>query len=236
MVSARLHNQFLPDTAFPRIDVLSDDFKELCTIIAKYGVHDRFRLRLLHRHTTISAGQIMLGSKVDELFGFWTRPANIDNLNLEQIHGHIFSVDTTSCKRNTLFPSEFREGPTTNTESIDINFFTEFADYLWVKGWENVFGLEMIQGAVGKIEFSFDIGSLLLMDQVKVEMGPSEGSGQVKFEVTGWTVKVENGMVDTTGETRCVSYRTGHVKFIDSRITNVSEVVRVLREEGTLVT
>jgi hypothetical protein len=80
-------------------------------------------------------------------------------------------VDTTSCasegeKRNALLlPFEFREGPA-SAGNIDGNFFTEFADCLWANGLENTLGLEAIQGQAGKIiEFSFDIGSLLVMEE-----------------------------------------------------------------------
>lgn len=53
------HNQFPPDTAFPQMHVLSDGFKELCAIIARYSAQSHFRLRLLHRHTTIPEGQVL---------------------------------------------------------------------------------------------------------------------------------------------------------------------------------
>jgi hypothetical protein len=65
-----------------------------------------------------------------------------------------------------LFPSEFREGPPVSVGNIDGNFFMEFTNCLWTKGLENTLGLEAIQGQAGKmIEFSFDIGSLLLKEE-----------------------------------------------------------------------
>lgn len=104
------HNQFRPDTAFPQIDVLSDGFEQLCAIIAKYNVQSHFRLRLLHRHMTIPEGQILLGTSMTERLGYWTRPTHISDIDLQNIHGHIFLLDPASCKsegemRNALFPS-----------------------------------------------------------------------------------------------------------------------------------
>jgi hypothetical protein len=237
------HNQFPPDTAFPQIDVLSDGFNELCAIIAKYNFQSHFRLRLLHRHMTLSEGQILLGTSITEPFGYWTRPTRISDIDLNKIYPHILSVDATSCtsegeKRNALlFPSEFREGSPVSVGNIDGNFFTEFTDCLWRKGLENTLGLETIQGQAGKlIEFSFDIGSLLLKEEeVKAEVR-EEGRGQFKLQETGWTVTVKEGTVYKTGETRCATFTTGHVKVTDSKAKGVSDVVKILRDDGVLAT
>jgi hypothetical protein len=230
------HNQYPLDTPFPQIDILSDGFKELCAIIAKYNIQSHFRLRLLHRHMTISEGHILLGNIITEPLGYWTRPKAILDIDLQNIHGHIFSVDATSCTRNPLlFPSEFREGPPVSVGNIDGNFFTEFTDYLWTKGLENTLGLEAIQGQTGKmIEFSFDIGSLLLQED-KVAAGVRDGRrGYVTLRETGWSVTVKDELVDKTGETRCVEYSTGHVKATDTRVKSLSDAVKILRDEGVL--
>jgi len=235
------HNRFPPDTEFPQIDVLSDGFKELYAIIAKYNVQSHFRLRLLHRHITIPEGQILLGTSTTEPLGYWTRPTRISDIDLHNIHGHIFSVDTTSCtsegerRHALLFPSEFREGPPVRVGNIDGKFFTEFTECLWIKGLENTLGLEAIQGQAGKmIEFSFDIGSLLLKEEdVKAEVR-EERKGQFKLQETGWTVTVKGGNVYKTGETRCVTFSNGHLKVTDSKAKGMSDAMKILRDEGVL--
>ena len=230
-------NRFPPDTAFPEMDVLSDGFKELCAIIAKYNVQSHFRLRLLHRHMTIPEGQILLGTSIMEPLGYWTTLERITDVDLQNIHGHIFSVDATSCARNALlFPSEFREGPPVSVGNIiDSNFFTEFTDCLWTKGLENTLGLEIVQGQAGKmIEFSFDVGSILLKEEeVKAEVR-EERREQFKLQETGWTITVKDGTVYKTGETRCVTFPTGHIKVTDSKVKGVSDAVKILRDEGVL--
>ncbi|KAH6699910.1 hypothetical protein BKA61DRAFT_621264 [Leptodontidium sp. MPI-SDFR-AT-0119] len=243
IASTRLHNRFAPDTAFPQIDVLSDGFKELCAIIAKYNAQSHFRLRLLHRHTTIPEGHILFGTGTTEPCGYWTRPTRISDIDLQKIHPHIISVDTASCttddeKRDALlFPSEFREGPLVSVGYIDGNFFTEFTHCLWTKGLGNTLGLEVIQGQAGKmIEFSFDIGSLLLQED-KVAADVRDGRREyVTLRETGWSVTVKDGLVDTTGETRCVEYSTGHVKATDTRAKSLSGAVEILRDEGIFAT
>lgn len=237
------HNRFPPDTAFPQIEQLSDGIEELCAIIAKYNAQSQFRLRLLHRHMTIPEGQIMLGTRITKPLGFWTRPARISDIDLRKIYGHIFSVDAArytsegEMRNALLFPSEFREGPPVSFGNIDGNFFTEFTDCLRTKGLENVFGLEVVQDQLGKmIEFSFDIGSLLLKEEEVNAEVRGEGKGQFKLQETGWSVMIEDETVYKTGETRCATFATGHVKVTDSKAKGVLDVVKILRDDGVLAT
>jgi hypothetical protein len=236
LIHAR-HNRYPPDTAFPQIDVLSDGFKELCAIIAKHNAQSHFRLRLLHRHMTIPEGHILLGTSITEPCGYWTTLARIPDVDLQSVHRHIISVDTTSCasegeKRNgPLLPSEFREGPA-STRNIDSNFFTEVTDCLWANGLENTLGLEAIQGQAGKmIEFSFDTGSLLLIEAaVKADV-----TGQFTFQVTGWTITIENGAVKHTGEIQCVKLEDEHRPIpVPDEVTKASDIVKILRDQGIL--
>ncbi len=227
------HNRFPPDTAFPQIDSLSDGFNELCAIIAKYNVQSHFRLRLLHRHMTIPEGYILLGTSIAKPSGFWTRPIPISDIDSQKIHPHIISVDAASCttedeKRNALLlTSEFREGPPVSVGNIDRNFFTEFTDCLLTLGLANTFGLEAIQGQAGKmIEFSFDIGSLLLKE--------AEVRGQFESRETGWAVTVKDGTVDKEGETRCVVIQGRHVTATKLLGGGVLDALKVLRDEGVL--
>ncbi|KAF5120295.1 hypothetical protein E5D57_013648 [Metarhizium anisopliae] len=84
------------------------------------------------------------------------------------------------------------------------------------------------------IEFSFDIGSLLLKEEeVKAEM-MEDTSSQFQLQETGWTITVRDGTVCKTGETRCVFYTTGHIKFTDSKAGGVVDVLKMLRDEGVL--
>jgi len=196
---------------------------------------------------TIPEGQILLGNNITEPLGYWTRPTAILDIDLQNIHGHIFSVDATGCtsegemRKALLFPSEFREGPPVSIGNIDSNFFIEFTDSLWAKGWENTLGLEAIQGQLGKmIEFSFDIGSLLLKEEEVSAEVREERTEQLKLQETGWTVTVKGETVYKTGETRCFTYPapTGHIKVTDSKAEVVSEVVsdvvKILRADGVL--
>ncbi|KAG9240802.1 hypothetical protein BJ878DRAFT_268535 [Calycina marina] len=90
--SRLLHNHFPPDSAFPRVNLQSKEFSDLCALLTKYNAHETFLLRLLHHHTQLPEGSIMLGTKTEDPKGYWTRPVAMANIQVE-IHGHIFSVD-----------------------------------------------------------------------------------------------------------------------------------------------
>jgi hypothetical protein len=227
------YNRFPPDTVFPQIDVLSNGFKELYIIIAKYNAQSHFRLRLLHRHITIPKGHILLGTSITEPYRYWITLACIPDVDLQRVHRHIISVDITSCiseseKRNApLLPSEFCEGPA-SSRNIDSNFFTEVTDCLWANGLENTLGLEAIQGQAGKmIEFSFDTGSLLLIEATV--------RGQFEFRETGWTVTVKDRAVDKDGEIRCLVYANGYVRATKIQVKGALDALKILRDKGVLV-
>jgi hypothetical protein len=231
------YNRLPPDSPFPQIDILSDGFKELYIIIAKYNTQSHFRLRLLYCHTIIPKGQILLGTSITEPSGFWTRPISISDIDLQKIYSYIISVDTASCitedeKRNALLlPSEFCKGPVVSIGNIDSNFFIEFTYCLWANGLEKTLGLEAIQVQAGKmIEFSFDISSLLLKEEeVKVEK-----RGLFKLRETGWTVTTKGGAVDQTGEIRYITFENGYTKITNSQVKGISDIIKILRAEGIL--
>jgi hypothetical protein len=86
------------------------------------------------------------------------------------------------------------------------------------------------------IEFSFNIGSLLLKEQeVKVKVR-EEGRGQFKLQETGWTITVKDRTVYKTGETRCATFTTSYVKVTNSKAKGVSDVMKILRDNGVLAT
>jgi len=233
-LTCKSHNQFPSDALFPQINLLSNEFQDLCAIIAKYDVQNYFRLRLLHRHMPIPEGQILLSHIITEPFGYWAKPTSILDVNLQNIHGYIFSVDTFNSARNTLFPSEFRTGPPINLGNISNEFFTEFIDYLQRKGLEHILGLEVTQHRIEKmIEFSFHSGNILLHeDCVRMKLGKQKE--EFVLQETGWKITIQKGIVCRTGETRCATFLTGHVRITDSKLENIFNIVEFLKNEEVL--
>jgi len=222
------------DTEFPQIDEQSDGFKALCAIFTKHDVQNYFLPCLLHRHRTISERQILLGNSIAELPGFWTEPTAIHDIDLQNVHGHFFSINTISegdTRYTSFLPSEFRVGPPVDFGHIDNNFYKEVSEYLLEMGWENTFGLEVKEQNKKMIEFPFDVGSLLLKeDRVKAEVGE-----RFESQETSWTISVKGGLVCTTGETRCFVYPTGHVRMRDTKIKGWLDALKILRDDSVLV-
>jgi hypothetical protein len=63
-----------------------------------------------------------------------------------------------------------------------------------------------------------------------------ERRGQFKLQEIGWIVTAKGETIYKTGETRCFTYPapTGYIKVTDSKAKGVSDVVKILREEGVL--
>jgi len=217
----------LLDTELPYIDISSKEFKHICRILTKHKVHSYIRVRQLHRHRTIPEDHILLGTPINKPLGYWFRPTPIVDIDLHKICPHILSVGATD-----LLPSEFREGPPIN---IDQNFVKEFTNFVRREGLERTYGLEIIEGQPKKmIEFSFDSGSILVEEDEVTSKIREAGCGEFMLRDTSWVVTVEGGLVDQTGETRCVIYTVGHIKVKNEPVKSVSDVVNALRADGFL--
>ena len=104
-----------------------------------------------------------------------------------------------------------------------------------MKNLKNTLRLEAIQSQAEKmIEFSFDIGSLLLKEEeVKTEMR-EKGREQFKFQETESTVMIKNETVYKTEKLWCAIFMMSHVKVTDSKAKGVLDVVKILRDDGVL--
>jgi hypothetical protein len=215
---------------------LREEINHICAIIAKHNVQKYIRLRHLHRHFRIPEGHILLGTSIKEPPGYWTRPVPVLDINRNRIGPYILSVDKNTGERrenkDTLSPSEFREGAP--AIHVDSEFVSEVTAYIQTKGLENTLGLEIIDGGPRRkmIEFSFRIGSILLQEQeVKPEIREERG-GDFKLRETAWSISVEDGVVDKTGEERCVTFATvGHILVVDEP-KGLWDVVNILQDKG----
>jgi hypothetical protein len=135
-----------------------------------------------------------------------------------------------------LDTSKFRKGLLVSVGNIDSNFFAEFTDCLWAKGWENTLGLEAIQSWSRKmIEFSFDVSSLLVKEEDVKAKVREEGRGQFKLQETGWAVTIEHKAVRHIGEVKYVKARGEHRPVaVPDKVTKVLDVVQILRDRGIL--
>lgn len=126
-----------------------------------------------------------------------------------------------------LAPSEFREGCPSVVIDIDEKFFADVTHCICKHNLENIFGLEVVHGEIGKmIEFTFDSGSLLLSQaEVKKRLESIE---------TGWAITVKDGLVDKNGETRCLIAQGKHVKATKADVKGWLDALKVLQDDGVI--
>ena len=67
----------------------------------------------------------MLGTTFAQPSGYWTKPTSIQDINPEDIHGHIFMLSPD----NRLVAYEYREGPPNDIAGTDPAFFQELIEH-----------------------------------------------------------------------------------------------------------
>lgn len=188
---------------------------------------------------TIPESHVLLGTRISNPSGFWIAPTHVSKIDRSNIRNHVLSVDVTgpagsgNGNESLPLPSEFREGLPADIGNID--FKTELASYIQENGLETIFGVDIIEDKPLKmIEFSFQIGNILLgTDDVNLEVLKQQGY-QFKLLETAWRVKVENGLTDNSGEVVCVVTSTaGHLRVTDTA-KGLWDVVESLRSGGFL--
>ena len=84
----------------------------------------------------------MLGRGFTGPDGFWTKPTNVDDISLGNLHGHIFILSSTG----GFVPYEYREDPPLDMTSVDTAFFAELAQYLKGNRLAGLLGLQALRG------------------------------------------------------------------------------------------
>ncbi|KAK3371911.1 hypothetical protein B0H63DRAFT_563432 [Podospora didyma] len=81
----------LPDDC-ERPDFADQHLRELGQLFARHGVAPKFGLQLIHGHFGIAADKFMMGKAIQGDLGCWTKPTSIQDIDLANVHGHIFAV------------------------------------------------------------------------------------------------------------------------------------------------
>jgi len=133
----------------------------------------------------------MLGTSFENPSGCWTKPTSIQDINPEEIHGHIFMLSPD----DRLVAYEYREGPRNDITGTDPAFFQELIEYLQKNALASVLGLQVLCEGPSKqmVEIVLkDVGTVML-DASKAKYGDL-------YRVTGWCVDQKDGLVDFKGE------------------------------------
>lgn len=167
----------------------------------------------------------MMGTYVPELAGYWTKPTDIDAIDLDDVHGHIYVLTG----KTSFTAYEYRQGPPVNLSDVKPEFFHDVVEYLLENGLNEVLGLQVLTADCSDKMAEFDLGAgggtIMLRDA-------DANSGGV-YRVTGWTFEERDGMVSCKGnDVHSHMINGAHKVFQDSKLLrNVHELVEALTKE-----
>ncbi|POR32585.1 Uncharacterized protein TPAR_07209 [Tolypocladium paradoxum] len=228
MLSSAAYNQLPDDENQP--DPSEHHLQELARLFMRYDVQNKFGLHLIHGHLSIPDGTVMFGRSFTGPDGFWTKPTNVDDLNLGYIHGHIFMLSSDG---GGFVPYEYREGLPIEMTGVDTAFFAELAQYLKDNSLAGLLGLQALCGEPPEdmVEFVLDGGEgTVMLHRTAANYGRS-------YKVTDWRVQQqEGGIVEFKGgETHAETYVGTHRVFIDGKpLPDVDSLKKLLAERDLI--
>ena len=110
----------------------------------------------------------------------------MSNVDLTQIHGHIFKYVGAGC----FLAYEYEPGSVTDLSSVSENFFKDLIDCLCTLGLQDVLGLQVLgESTDTMVEFDLTQLGTVMMREQDAQHGES-------FRTTGWTFhRSDDGMV-----------------------------------------
>jgi len=111
--STNAYNE-LVDSEELRSEISTTHLQNLAEIFAKYNVHERLGIHLIHSHAKVAAGNVMLGHSFAKPSGRWAKPTQIEEVDLADIHGHIFKL----VDGGRFVAYEYVEGKASNKEGF----------------------------------------------------------------------------------------------------------------------
>jgi hypothetical protein len=198
--------------------------RELADLFNRFNVQDKFGMHLIHGHFRLDEGNVMLGTALQTVRGYWTKPTSITDIKPEEIHGHIFRL----APDGGMQAYEYRHGPIINTDDDHSEFFGELARYLNVNHLMDVLGLEILTEKVPEMVCEF-----ILKDEGTVMLDEKHVKGWMPHRVTGFAVSP--GMTELKGgQAHAKTVKGTHQVFIDGKIGGEDSLIEVLRSEGII--
>jgi hypothetical protein len=193
----------------------------------RYNAQSKFGLHLIHGHLKIQRDMIMLGTSFKNPSGCWTKPTSIQDINPEDIHGHIFMLSPD----NRLVAYEYREGPPNDIAGTDPTFFQELIEYLQKNALASVLGLQVLYEEPPK-----QMVEIVLKDVGTVMLDASEAKYGDLYRVTGWCVDEKDGLVDFKGgESHAKTTKGTHQVFIDGKaLPDLAALMLLLKGEDII--
>lgn len=224
--SSREYNQLPDDSDQPEVLQLHLDI--LAEIFVRHNAQNKFGLHLIHGHG-VQQGKVKVGINFTDPLGYWTVPMEISQIDLNNIHGHIFKLTP----RGSLVAYEFREGSLEDVTGIEAAFFQDLIDYLRQHNLASVLGLQALCGESSQemVEFVLDNGNTVMLDKSIARYGGI-------YRVTGWYISLEDGIVTCNGgEAHAETTKGTHQVFVGSKpLPDLKAMKALLEVEGIIGT
>lgn len=206
--------------------VANSHIERLAEIFVRHNAHEKLGVHLIHGHFKIPADTIMLGTNFENPSGRWTKPTSINEVNLDNVHGHIFVLTP----EHDFVAYEYQDGPLPDLSGIDPAFFTEFISYIVDNDLASVLGLQVLIEGVHQSMFE------LILDEGTVMLDTAAARNCTTYRQTGWMFELQNGqpLVRVAGEKHALLTNGNHKVFfpknppkLDS-VANLKEALKMV--------
>lgn len=194
----------------------------------KYNVQSKFGLHLIHGHLTLQEGTVMLGQAIHKPLGCWTKPINIHEIDLNNVHGHIFRLVAD----NRLVAYEYRNGTPIDMKNVGPDFLCDFIAYLKAYKLENLLGLQAVCDVSGPRMLEFVLG-----ETGTVMLGENSAKHGGIYRTTGWYLGEHDGEgrfveLDVHSKTT----KSTHQVFVSKELSDLDSLTQLLRDEDIIQT
>lgn len=192
-----------------------------------YHVQEKFGIHLVHGHLQVDQGKVMHGTAMTSHRGCWTRPTNISELDVGNMHGHIFTLSP----KGQFQAYEYRQGPPQPMSPNDDAFIVALKAYLQKHSLESIIGLQVLNEDKDKQLQEFVLGNnngTVMLDAEDTKIVES-------YRVTGYVVETnELGLTELKGnETHTPTIRQTHQVFTDGKpLPDEKSLMNALRADG----
>ncbi|KAK8925044.1 hypothetical protein H634G_05658 [Metarhizium anisopliae BRIP 53293] len=177
--SRNIYNNLPDDAKQPEIQEYH--ILDLAALFVRNRAHNIFGIHLVHAHFTIPTRTVLLGANYDRPRCRWARTTPIPDMDLSDIHGHIFVL-----RDNGFRPYEYQTGPAPDLSQIDDMFLHDLSDYLYANNLSSFIGLQIVdENPANMLE--------LILPQATVMLCASDLNGCISTRQTGWRFETELG-------------------------------------------
>ena len=168
----------------------------------------------------------MVGRQLTDPSGCWTRPAPLEDVNLKEVHGHIFML----VGEDRFVAYEYVEGRVTDFSGIESGFFKELATFVRLKGLERTIGLQ-IRGSATEEMIEFDFGGC-----GTVMLNAQDADHGRPFRTTGWVFDCSDGVISYKDKEHHAPTTKGpHKVFLDRKLApDVQALKAILRSYNAI--